>query len=486
VGRQWGNEDYFPYEDFVAFAELFFEQGSRDWDRTRINPIKPDPNWFDATKPYEAGNPLSFVSIVKPEGQRGQPKGDMKSLNTWTQNWERNFPGTPDPKIPAKDEWKAGYSKSHNFDGDAVAGVGPFSLDVGETITVVLVEYAGHRLQGVRQTVKAARWAYENNWNVPEPPPKPSMDVQRVSVDKDYKIAVKWDDKAESDAQFAGYKVYRSTAYPKVDMTKYGLQLTSHYQEQTDPTMTLEEVAAKFGEPSNPNISVTSWETFDPGPWGPWKLIANVSKATLGNHLNPDADKTTYKYAFQDVSIDVKFGYTYWYYVAAYDTKSGNIAGVNYTSLESYRNNWNGASGQWTGTYYYAIGSPWFPATAQGKKDIGANFVLQVPRATRDEILSGAKKIQVKPNPYVVQAPHDVLLEHKVVFYNLPLQTKITIFDLSGQMIQVIEYQGADPLQGSTFWDMFSKDGVEVASGLYIWVAEYQSGRQQGYLAILR
>jgi hypothetical protein len=33
---------------------------------------------------------------------------------------------------------------------------------------------------------------------------------------------------------------------------------------------------------------------------------------------------------------------------------------------------------------------------------------------------------------------------------------------------------------------MFTKDGPEVASGLYIWVAEFPGGKQKGYLAIER
>jgi hypothetical protein len=487
-GRQWGNEDYFPYEDFVAFSGVFYADGGKNWDRTAIKTLKPDPNWFDVTQSYEEGNPISFVNIVKAEGARGKPSGDMKSTDIFRQNWERNFPGTPDPGFAPGEEWLNGFSAQHNFDGDATTGIGPFSLDVGETITVVFIEYAGHRLQGVRDAVKTARWAYENNWNIPEPPPTPDISVQRTVVNDDYKIAVKWDNLAETASDFAGYKVYRVTAYPLTDMTKYGVQLMDHFNEQTDPNMTMEEVAANFAEPNNPNTSVKAgyWQNWDPGPWGPWKLIANVTKAQLSSYLNPDADASTYKYIFVDASPEVSFGRTFWYYVAAYDNESGTIAGVNFTSLETHRSNWNGASGQWEGTYFWTTGSPYFPTTAAGIKAIGANFVLEVPQALRTEILEGAKKIQVKPNPYIVQAPHDVQLEHKVVFYNLTQETRITIFDLSGQIIDVIEFSGHSNEPGSIFWDMFSKDGVEVASGLYIWVAEFSFGQQQGYLAIMR
>jgi hypothetical protein len=36
------------------------------------------------------------------------------------------------------------------------------------------------------------------------------------------------------------------------------------------------------------------------------------------------------------------------------------------------------------------------------------------------------------------------------------------------------------------YWNLFSKTGIEVASGLYIYVVEYDGGQQVGYFSILR
>jgi hypothetical protein len=52
--------------------------------------------------------------------------------------------------------------------------------------------------------------------------------------------------------------------------------------------------------------------------------------------------------------------------------------------------------------------------------------------------------------------------------------------------VDVLNFRGTNPADGTLFWDMFSKDGVEVASGLYIYVAEYPGGTQTGHFAILR
>ena len=75
-------------------------------------------------------------------------------------------------------------------------------------------------------------------------------------------------------------------------------------------------------------------------------------------------------------------------------------------------------------------------------------------------------KVQVKPNPYKRQALHDTGVEHKLLFTNLPMGTTITILDMSGQIVDRLEFNGSNPFDGTLFWDMFSKDGIEVASGL--------------------
>ena len=39
---------------------------------------------------------------------------------------------------------------------------------------------------------------------------------------------------------------------------------------------------------------------------------------------------------------------------------------------------------------------------------------------------------------------------------------------------------------GATFWDMFSKDGMECASGLYLYYVEWAGGVAKGKFAILK
>ena len=458
----------------------------RDTPLQSLANLKPDPNWFD---PNDAdivnGDPLSFIDAVRPEGERGQPRGDMKYNGTFIQNWEKdnasNWANAPEEAA----DWDEGFSIGYNFDGKHRAAIGPFALEVGETMNVTLIEYGGFRLQGVRKARKAGQWAYDNNWNVPAPPPSPEM---LVAPNVDGRIDIKWDDRAQTAADFAGYKVYRSTPFPNVDSQQLGsMRLADTYHLQTTPNMSDANLAA-LGIPNNPNISSSGYKQQEPNASGPYHLIANIPASELGRYSNPDAADDGYDYVFEDDSDLVAFGFTYYYYVAAYDNQSGTVVDQPFTSLESHRVNFNGRTGLWEQTFHYATANVFFPEQndIQGRKDIGAAFVLKSPLVSPAALQSGVTKIRVTPNPYKVEALHDTGLEHKILFSNLPTGVKVTILDVSGQIIDVLRFEGTNPADGTIFWDMFSKDGIEVTSGLYIYVAEYPGGTQTGHFAILR
>lgn len=479
VNKGFGNRDHFAWEDHTNAIGTFYANANRDWSRSAVD-RSPDPGYFAADAPGTlSGNPLTFVP--RPAGERRRPRGDQKSRDQWVQNWEVG------ESVPVKDRWLAGGSINHNFDGDQFVGIGPFSLDPGETITLVLVEYGGYRLKGARRALRASRYAYESDWTIPVPPAAPRM---RLEPSSDLKINIKWDSHAESSPGFSGYKVYRSSAFPRFKSTDLGTRFLDRYHEQTVPGLSDGELAERFTEPVNPNLSLPEGvlQPQEPGAWGPWKLIANIPRDQLSLHRNPGADAAQFQYVFKDESDLVTFGFTYWYYVAAYDNQSGAIPGLgSYESLESHKTaNWNGRSGVWEGTYHFATASSFFPKDLAGLERIGASFVLKAPLASATELRSGRLRIGVRPNPYKRQAFHDVGLEHKLLFYNLPTSTRITIFDTSGQIVDVVEFDGRNPQDGTVFWDMFSKDGIEVTSGLYVYVAEYPGGQQTGYFSILR
>ena len=316
-----------------------------------------------------------------------------------------------------------------------------------------------------------------------------------VGPNTNQKITVKWNDVSESASDFAGYKIYRATVFPLVKSTEIGTRILDTYHTQTTENPTDAQLAA-LGVANNPNISfATGYRDQEPGGWGPYKLVKNIPASAKGQYLNTETDSGIYEYAYEDPDELVQFGFGYYYYVAAYDNESGVMADKSFSSLETHKSNFNGRSGLWAGTYHYATANAFYPGgnDIDGLKAVGAKFILKAPLAApgdlaknQEEIDAGKLRIKVQPNPYKKQALHDSGIEHKLLFTNLPTGVKITILDVSGQVIDVLSFDGTNPFDGTLFWDMFSKDGIEVTSGLYIFVAEFSGGKQTGHFAILR
>ena len=190
-----------------------------------------------------------------------------------------------------------------------------------------------------------------------------------------------------------------------------------------------------------------------------------VPKASLAGY--PAAQTAGFNYRYEDK--DVVLGFSYWYYVAAY--KEGTYTGPDGETtnrIETHSTNRNGATGLWQLTFPFATNN--------------ANFGKLTPSDV-------GQPVGVRPNPYKKAALHDNkanVYDHKLLFYNLPPACKITITDVAGQIIDVINFSSSDANKGSIFWDMFSKDGIEVASGVYVYVVESPSGSKVGYFSILR
>jgi hypothetical protein len=132
----------------------------------------------------------------------------------------------------------------------------------------------------------------------------------------------------------------------------------------------------------------------------------------------------------------------------------------------------------WDGTYSYADNNSYFPTTDAGKKDIGARFTVRSRTAAITDLNTGAITPQVIPNPYKRAASFDNIqssTDHKIKFFNLPAQGRLTILDVAGRIIDQIDFNNQSGVSDVT-WTMFSKDGVEVANGLYIYVVESGAG----------
>jgi hypothetical protein len=262
-------------------------------------------------------------------------------------------------------------------------------------------------------------------------------------------------------------------------------------------TMTPGETNRPAPDPINPMLDVDSplLRLQNGQHWGPYSLLKVISNADLENFQNPRTeDAGSYPYAYED-SEDVFTlpGQTFFYYVAAY---KNTLPPAPYAALEDGSVSWiesgkvnvNGRDGFWKNSWPFTDRDAFYPdaTDSEALRAIGAAFVLVSPPTTPADLLLGRANVVVRPNPYKRVAFHDVGGEHKILFANLPARATITILDLSGQIVDRIDYTSPTAEDGTFFWDMFSKDGIEVANGAYIWVVEYDGGLEKGILSILR
>ena len=58
----------------------------------------------------------------------------------------------------------------------------------------------------------------------------------------------------------------------------------------------------------------------------------------------------------------------------------------------------------------------------------------------------------------------------KILFTHLPAQCTITIYTITGEMVNALEHD--DPLDGKEWWDLRTINNQEVSPGLYIYTVE--------------
>ncbi|MEP0821765.1 MAG: hypothetical protein HRF44_02860 [Ignavibacterium sp.] len=439
------------------------------------------------------GDPTTFV----PDPTGSAPDGDQKGQVFEQGPFEDGTATTGTPYPTGWGTWSKtngkGYNFGHDFNGDMYSGIGPFQLNDGESMVVVLGLVGGYRLEGIQRAVRAARWAYQTNWmqnptNGGTPPIPPYRPLMKVSNTLNKTVEVEWDNGAESRPGFAGYKIWKSSNFLKKKWLEEGHRLADRYHEQ----MVVGASKDTLKKPVNPKFDAHSAVAaaaqkgeYQPDTWGTWELVQVIPAAQTGSYTGGTAP-----YAYKYTDTDVVLGFSYWYYVSAYYENTAppyeGPDGETTTRIETHYTNRNGANGLWQRTYPFATNNSNYPTTAAGKQAIGGVHIVSSALAAAGDVAN----VGVRPNPYKRAALHDNfsnVFDHKLLFYNLPPEATITILDVSGQIIDQIKFSSSDPNNGSVFWDMFSKDGMEVASGVYIYTVESPSGGMKvGHFAILR
>lgn len=484
--------DYTPNSTHSVCMGSFYKDGGKSVDKASLN-FSPNDNLFISGN---AGDPTTFV--VKDRAQWTYPDGAYKytparmAVDPQTgQNLGMNpmdpMRGRPlEPGVITE-----GVITEYRFDGEPWVGMGPFAVAVGERIRVYFVRGCGFRMNGLRKAIKTARAVYssmktDGSFVTPQSPPVPEI---KIAGSANVRPLIKWQDPGKL-GDMDGVKIYKCVAFPRYNSLYKGFPTHGTWWKTMDPA----NVPAP--EPYNPLFTATTRLYDQQGSfWGPYDLVKVIKKEDFNNNKNLTADAAEYPYAWEDDGYTSP-GQSYWYYVSSYKNKAATNLPAAYrdlepaeiTWLESGKTNINGRTGLWESTWPFTEAHVNFPAetNTSAVKKIGARFVLVSPPATIADIELQRTRIGVRPNPYKRVAWHDVGNQHQVMFYNLPSTCFIQIYDLAGMLINELEFIAPTANKGIYFWDMYSKNGNEVASGMYIWVVKYEGGQQTGTLAIIR
>ena len=101
-------------------------------------------------------------------------------------------------------------------------------------------------------------------------------------------------------------------------------------------------------------------------------------------------------------------------------------------------------------------------------------------------------KVWVVPNPFKAHAPWerqpvpgDAFTRH-VDFFGMPrAKARIRIYTLAGDLVQVLDHDGTQG-DGQAPWNLISRNGQDIESGVYLFTVEWPGGHQVGRFVIIR
>lgn len=309
--------------------------------------------------------------------------------------------------------------------------VGPFArLEHGDSVSVD-VAFVGGLDADFLANADYAQFAHDLHYRLPSAPPSPRVHVAAGSQHVD----LWWDDSPESAADPT------SPAPGGIDFEGYRLYLGLDREEPTR--------VAQFDVRDTTGFNTGLEPALAPEP-----LVV---------------DGITYRYRHRIEGL--RDGFRYWGAITSYDTGDRTVE-----SLES---------------------------------GVTQNKFLAIPSANKSE----SRRVHVFPNPYRVEARWDAGLvpRDKVVWFGgLPERCTIRIYTLAGDLVMMRPFDasvyhtenvrgiwtpdrnadtGPPALSGASFaWDLISDRGQAIASGLYMWSVEDQTGGpvQRGKLLVIK
>ncbi len=303
--------------------------------------------------------------------------------------------------------------------------IGPFrQIDKGDSICFDIALVGGDDIAQIRKHAAVAQRAFDNNYIVPRPPDPPLIKL----VPREGAIDIYWENSPESTfdptspnpRDFEGYRVYLG-------------------ENQLAPTL-----QAQFDVPGD----TASFNT-------------GFDRVKLTPPVKFEGDTVIYNYKYTVSGL--RDGFKYYAAVTSFDT-----------------------------------GTPEFESLESG---LNLNLALAFPGATPGEKQASGRGVTVFPNPYRVEARWDqgkLARDHYLWFANLPERCTLRIYTLSGDLVFDTEIDGrnyhgegsrgvydpqrdigvAPPTLGGTSyaWNLISREGEAVATGLYLYSVEDHAG----------
>ncbi|MFA4923666.1 MAG: hypothetical protein WC557_05685, partial [Ignavibacteriaceae bacterium] len=103
------------------------------------------------------------------------------------------------------------------------------------------------------------------------------------------------------------------------------------------------------------------------------------------------------------------------------------------------------------------------------------SFTTVSQKVDAEKAKSDIEKVAVVPNPYVGAARWELQRltqtgrgERRIYFTHLPKEATIKIYTISGDHVKTL-YHNSELLDGQLAWDLTSKEGLEIAPGVYIY-----------------
>jgi len=334
--------------------------------------------------------------------------------------------------IPDAVEGGQGYYLGLGADGLQTLGSGQFTLQPGESDTLIFATVFGTGEKDLKTNTQRALALYENNWEVIDAPPAPSVEAN-VS---NRKVTLTWSNNSEKDPQFEGYKVYRSS----------------------DGGVTWGESTFKDFDGGVHYVPLTQFDIED-GILGYYKSLPEYAWFYLGNDkwdqlIRIVEDDNTYQYFKTGDTVNVFIdnsvinGVNYRYYVAAYDSGNGIIGPLE----NGFSNNPNEKN----------------------------NTVSVVPHEETSK--ENLDNVRVVPNPYyIAELWEQGSSDHQLQFTNLPEVATIKILNASGDLVKTLSHTTTSSVAPSIeAWNLKNEFNQLVSGGVYFYYIQSNIGDKTG------